>query len=520
MPRLLRHIEPPLRRVLAVTDAAFNRLYGWRYNPIYQSGTIVVALFLVLLATGLWLLLFYRVGAPWASVARITEHLWWGNWVRGLHRYASDAAVLAIAVHAVRMFVHGRSWGPRTLAWVSGVGLLGLTMVCGWTGFVMVWDTFGQQLAVEWARVLDVLPVLSEPIGRAFVGERPIPGAFFFLNLFVHIAVPLALGLGLWLHVSRLARPTLLPPRRLMWATIGLLTGVAILWPLAMAPEASPFTLPAVVPTDWFFAFWLPISRQLPGGLVWAAGLATTLFLVLVPRLARRTGAERAPPSVIDEAICTGCRQCSLDCPYEAITMLPRTDGRADIVGRVDPALCVSCGICAGSCAPMGVGPAGRTGRDQLEVIRAFLASPERVRGEVVVIACTHGAGGLSGELRQAGAALYPVDCAGNLHTSVIEYAVRGGAGGVLILACPPRDCWNREGPRWLTERIYQEREAELQSRVDRQRIRVAHAGAGESRVALAALRQFQDVVRALDAPVAEAQIDLDAICEPAQAAP
>ncbi len=67
-----RAVERSARRVLRQADAALNRLYGWRLNPLYQSGTIVVLLLLVLLASGLWLLLFYRIGAPWDSVARLT----------------------------------------------------------------------------------------------------------------------------------------------------------------------------------------------------------------------------------------------------------------------------------------------------------------------------------------------------------------------------------------------------------------------------------------------------------------
>ena len=47
------------------------RLYGSPANPLYQSGTIVIALLLVLIVTGLWLIFFYRVGAPYASVADI-----------------------------------------------------------------------------------------------------------------------------------------------------------------------------------------------------------------------------------------------------------------------------------------------------------------------------------------------------------------------------------------------------------------------------------------------------------------
>jgi CDP-4-dehydro-6-deoxyglucose reductase len=174
-------------RLLTVADALGNRLYGQRYNPLYQSGTIAVALYLVLIVTGVWLLLFYRVGAPWASVARLTSDPWLGNWVRGVHRYASDLAVIATIAHAVRMFAQDRTWGPRLLAWMSGCLLLLLLFVCGWTGFVMVWDTFGLALAREGARMLDTLPLLSEPTGRAFTGEQPVPTAFFFLNLFAHV---------------------------------------------------------------------------------------------------------------------------------------------------------------------------------------------------------------------------------------------------------------------------------------------------------------------------------------------
>ena len=162
------------RGPLAAADAFANRVYGSRYNPLYQSGTIAVALLLVLIVTGIWLVLFYRIGTPWESVARITGSPWTGRWVRGVHRYASDAAVVATLVHAIRVLVQRRTWGPRALAWLSGVVLLGLLLLCGVTGFVLVWDGFGRALAVETARVLDALPILSEPVSRAFLGERAV----------------------------------------------------------------------------------------------------------------------------------------------------------------------------------------------------------------------------------------------------------------------------------------------------------------------------------------------------------
>jgi coenzyme F420-reducing hydrogenase delta subunit/Pyruvate/2-oxoacid:ferredoxin oxidoreductase delta subunit len=433
--------------------------------------------------------------------------------VRGVHRYASDAAVVFVLLHLWRMFAQGRSWGPRALAWTSGVVALGLLFVCGLTGYVMVWDSFGQLVAQEGARLLDTLPILSEPIGRAFTGEVDLTGAFFFVNLFAHIAIPLGLGLVLWLHVSRVARPTLLPPRRLTMGLLAVLLAAAVLRPPALGSAATPFHLPENVRLDWLYAFWVPLVRAIPPAAAFLLLALGALLLLAVPLFATRR-ATAPPPSVVNEDICTGCRQCSIDCPYEAITMIERPGGgRSAEVARVDPALCVSCGICAGSCAPMGVGPPGRTGRDQLARVRGFIAALET--GRTAVVCCDRGARGWGSTLERAGATLHPVDCAGNLHTSVVELLVRSGAAGVLVLACPPRDCWNREGARWLEERMYNEREAELQARVDRRRVRIAHASASEAGEALAALRAFMAETARLDDPRRELASELDLECDP-----
>lgn len=496
-------------KLLAVLDGWVNRLYGSRWNPLYQSGAMTVALLLVVLVTGLYLLLFYRLGSPWESVARVTDQAWSGRWIRGLHRYASDGLIVTSAVHAFRMYAQRRTWGPRALAWVSGVTLVGVVLVCGWTGYVMVWDVQAQVLAVEGARFLDVLPIFSEPIGRAFVGEYPLPSAFFFLNLFAHVALPVGLALLVWVHVSRVARPVLLPPRRLLWAVVAGFTALSVVWPVGMAPKADVLAVPGSVPLDVFYGFWLPVTRLFPGWAVWAAGVSLLAVLLLVPVWTRVRSGVRPHRSRVDERLCTGCEQCALDCPYDAIAMIARGDGRPGSVARVNAAVCVSCGICAASCAPMGVGPGGRTGRDQLAAVRGFGGTGDGV----VVVACARSAGG---SVSVPGIRTLAVECAGNVHTSVIETLLRGGAAGVLVVACPGRDCWNREGGRWLNARVHDGREAELQARVDRSRVRLCYLSARETSRLTAAVFDF---AATLPAPIdGTDRLDLVAECQRAAA--
>jgi len=160
----------------------------------------------------------------------------------------------------------------------------------------------------------------------------------------------------------------------------------------------------------------------------------------------------------------------------------------------------------------MGVGPFGRTGRDQLAATREKLATRPSGPREVVVLACLNGLGGRPEELAVAGARLEPVACAGSVHSAAIESWLRGGAGGVVLLSCPARDCRFREGPKWLEARLFAGREAELKPRVDRRRVAFVAASLGEGAAARATIAALRDRVAALG-PAAEESLDPEPEC-------
>jgi ferredoxin len=303
------------------------------------------------------------------------------------------------------------------------------------------------------------------------------------------------------------------------WTIVLALTAVALLMPPTLGPPADAFVVRPDTPVDLVAAWWLPLSETMRPGSVWLLALAGTMAVLFVPRWTRRDRTDVFAPSTVDPRLCTGCNQCPQDCPWEAITMVPREDERPTLLAQVDPAKCVSCGICAGSCAPMGVGPPGRSGRDQLALVRAELAPAldGAPRPSIVAVCCAQAPRAHVAALRERGAIMHAVPCAGNLHSSVIEVLLRGGAAGVLVCACAPRDCASREGPKWLNERLYHDREAELQPRVDRRRVRVVTFAAGERARSIAAFQEFRDELAALAQPARDDDA-LELVCDPVPA--
>jgi ferredoxin len=509
-----------LEQVLLPFDRVFNRLYSSRFNPLYQSGTLAILCLFILVATGLYTLIFYRIGSPYESVEALEAQWWGGRWIRALHTYAADAMVVLVLIHMLRMLIQGRTWGARALAWITGIVLLGGLLFTGWTGFILVWNVHGQLLAVEGAKLLDVLPIFSEPIQRNFIGSQGVASSFFFLNLLIHMLMPLWLLALVWLHTLRIAKPVLLPPRRLTLWTGAALFMLAVVVPVGLVPKASFTALPGAIPIDLVFSAWLIPARYMAAWSTWAVWLAAGLAAVTVPWWWKPRDSAALQPALSNEDLCTGCTQCYQDCPYGAIAMVPAPPSNTGtkLVARVSAGTCVSCGICAGSCAPMVIGPPGRAGKDLLQEAQDFVAAHPPQASGVLVMACAQDIAfeDLTSAVERI--QIYPLHCSAAIHTSTIEFLLRKGVGGIYLLTCPGRDCMYRFGPKWLHERIYNNREAELRDRVDRQRVRIGSFGRSETAQAVVQLKAFRaEIEAAAGKVVAEGQVDLGEICEPAE---
>ncbi|MEJ2748158.1 MAG: cytochrome b N-terminal domain-containing protein, partial [Anaerolineae bacterium] len=349
-----RRLLNGLERISLALEAPVNRIVGAaQFNPLYHTGTITVFLLIVILVTGIYLTMFYQFGfrVSYEAVSKLETSLF-GRVVRAVHRYASGTAVIAALLHGWRTFFQDRFRGARWLAWVSGVIMAVFIWFVGITGYWLIWDERAQLLNQTFINL-----VQSTSWGRSFlinylVTKAAGTGWIFVLLVFtIHLLLSLIIGLFFWyLHVRRLSRPKILPPRYWVWVTAVLLVVAGILVPVGMLPAADPAQIPGRVTIDSLFLFYLPAALHWSPLLFWGGVTLLVAILSAIPWLLVRPA---LPPIVVNSERFSGCTLCAADCPYDAIKMVERQDGkRHKYVAEVTPEMCVSCGICIGSCPP------------------------------------------------------------------------------------------------------------------------------------------------------------------------
>jgi quinol-cytochrome oxidoreductase complex cytochrome b subunit len=111
-------------------------------NWFYTLGSASMFAFLNQAITGVFLAMYYRPSAneAYESARYITNEVFLGEFVRGMHKWGSSVMVILVMLHMARTFFFGAYKYPRELNWVIGVVLLILTFVMSFTGYLLPFD--------------------------------------------------------------------------------------------------------------------------------------------------------------------------------------------------------------------------------------------------------------------------------------------------------------------------------------------------------------------------------------------
>jgi menaquinol-cytochrome c reductase cytochrome b subunit len=159
-------------------------------NWFQTLGSATLTAFLVQALTGSILAMYYKPDPQnaYASITNITNDVWAGWLVRGMHRWGASVFIILMFLHMGRVFLFGAYKYPRELNWIIGVLLLALGLAEGFTGYLLPWDQTSY-----WATTVGININGTAPFLGPFLAQFLIPGAIFAL-IGLHLYLVIRLG--------------------------------------------------------------------------------------------------------------------------------------------------------------------------------------------------------------------------------------------------------------------------------------------------------------------------------------
>jgi quinol---cytochrome-c reductase cytochrome b subunit len=336
--------------------------YAFPDHWTFLFGEIAMYSFLILVATGIYLTLFFEpststivyhgsyaplqgqeMSKAYASALNLSFDVRAGLLIRQVHHWAALVFLAAIVVHLMRIFFTGAFRKPRDLNYFVGLTMLVLAVVEGYAGYSLLDDLLsGMGLAIGNAVALSV-PGVGGQLGTLIWGGRfPGTDAFFSRLYIAHVLIfPVLIGSLMALHLTLVALPhhTQFRGRRRsernvvgtpMWpgyaarslglffcvaAVLFALGGLVQINPIWQWGPYEPYLGTNGAQPDWYLGWLIGALRLMPhfdvvignytlipnpfwGGVLFPAVVFG--FLYLWPAIERRLDQDYAPHNLLD----------------------------------------------------------------------------------------------------------------------------------------------------------------------------------------------------------------------------
>ncbi len=306
-----------------------SRLYGWidervkikalveymaqkivpqhSHSIWYYFGGLTSFFFIVQVCTGILLLLYYRPGADTAyeSVKFIITKVEFGWLIRAIHSWSANLMIMTLFLHMFSVFFTKAYRKPRELTWLTGMGLLGLALMFGFSGYLLPWNTLAFYATKVGTGTAGAIPVVGEFLLELLRGSPEVTGATITRFFGLHVAVlPALFTVFLSAHLLLIQRqgmsepvswetktptdkkyipffPNFLIRDLLLWIiALNLLAILAVFFPYGIGPfhwelgvKADPFAPPPpVIRPEWYFMFAFQTLKLLPAHVLFIEG--------------------------------------------------------------------------------------------------------------------------------------------------------------------------------------------------------------------------------------------------------
>lgn len=312
--------------------ASKKRVPIHRCTPFYYLGGMALFLFLIQIATGILLSVYYKPSPDQAfeSVRAIETEIQFGWLIRSAHSWSANLLVGVLLLHLLTTYMARSYRQPREVTWLTGVALMGLFMAFGFSGYLLPWNELAFFATRVGTAIVGRIPGFGSQLLLLARGGENVTGdtlaRFYALHVVVFpLSTVVLLGAHLFLvqkhgmsvpdrEADRLGGAGKLPsmpfvPHFLLrdmvgwYVALGLLAALAALFPWELGEKADPFgSAPEGIKPEWYFLFMFQTLKLLPAHVgpfegevvgVLAFGFSG-LVVLLVPFLDRGPRTRRA----------------------------------------------------------------------------------------------------------------------------------------------------------------------------------------------------------------------------------
>jgi cytochrome b6 len=270
-----------------------------RHTFWYYFGGMTLFLFTIQVVTGILLLLYYRpsAGEAFESIQFLMTEVEFGWLVRSIHSWSANLMILTMFIHLFSALLLHAYRRPRELTWLSGAGLLGLSLAFGFTGYLLPWNELAFFATRVGTEIPGVVPVIGPFLRRLLRGGDDVTGATLTRFYGIHVAVlPAIATLLIAVHLfmvqkhgmsrppseeTTAANKRAMPffPNFLLRDLVGWLCALAVLaalaayYPAELGKKADPFQpAPAGIKPEWYFMAMFQTLKLLPGHILGIEG--------------------------------------------------------------------------------------------------------------------------------------------------------------------------------------------------------------------------------------------------------
>src|ERR1700755_2272662 len=155
----------------------------------YTLGSATMFAFVSQALTGIFLAMYYTPSPTQAyeSARHITNDVFLGEVVRGMHKWGSSVMVILIFLHMARTFFWGAYKYPRELNWIIGVVLVVLTFVMALTGYLPPFDQRSYWATIVAGNINGTGPLVGPFLTDALMGGGDFGATTFSRCYAIHM---------------------------------------------------------------------------------------------------------------------------------------------------------------------------------------------------------------------------------------------------------------------------------------------------------------------------------------------